>query len=70
MGGALALVVGSAVAALSVSAPAYTGPLAELCRGIDLSLLTGMLVTAAIYVEMMRPRLTTPGVSGAQTRCG
>lgn len=46
--GALALIFGSVLAALSVSAPAYTGPLARLCGGIDFSLPTGMLVAAAI----------------------
>lgn len=55
--GVAALVAGFSVAVLSVSAPSYTGPIARLCGGVDLSLPAGMLVASAVYVAVMGPRL-------------
>ncbi|MFI5983780.1 purine-cytosine permease family protein [Streptomyces sp. NPDC051555] len=51
--GALALLTGVASAALCVDT-LYTGPVAELLGGVDLSLPVGMTVASALYVATMR----------------
>ena len=40
--------------------PLYTGPIARAAGDIDLSLPAGLLVSAAIYLLMMRSRRTRP----------
>jgi NCS1 family nucleobase:cation symporter-1 len=54
--GAIALLAGTAVASLCVSTPMYTGPIAQAAGGADLSLPSGMIVAAAVYLAMMRSR--------------
>ncbi|MDK9498151.1 cytosine permease [Streptomyces katrae] len=51
--GALALLAGVAAAALCVNT-LYTGPVAGVLGGVDLSLPAGMLVSASLYAALMR----------------
>jgi purine-cytosine permease-like protein len=52
--GAAALLAGAAVASQCLSTPLYTGPIARVAGGMDLSLPAGILVSAAIYLTIMR----------------
>ncbi|MCP2338994.1 purine-cytosine permease family protein [Actinomadura rupiterrae] len=52
--GAVALLAGAAVASQCVHTTAYTGEIAKAMDGVDLSLPTGMLISAALYVLLMR----------------
>ncbi len=51
---ALALAAGVCAAALCVNT-LYTGPIASVLGGIDLSLPAGMVVSATLYAALMRP---------------
>ena len=57
---ATALIADTAVASQALAAPLYTGPIARAAGDIDLSLPAGLLVSAAIYLLMMRSRCTRP----------
>lgn len=52
--GTAAVFTGIAAAALCVAAPVYTGPIANAVGGVDLSLPVGLIVSAALYVVLMR----------------
>ncbi|MBC3839658.1 nitrate reductase [Streptacidiphilus sp. 4-A2] len=54
--GATALVVGTALASQCVNTPLYTGPIATAAGGADLSLPVGIVVSASVYLLMMRSR--------------
>ncbi|MGW5420981.1 purine-cytosine permease family protein [Streptomyces sp. NPDC003943] len=56
--GAVAVLVGAGAAALCVDT-AYTGPVARLVGGIDLSLPVGMVLAGVLYALLMRGRVTT-----------
>jgi purine-cytosine permease-like protein len=59
--GVTALVVATAVASQCVNTSMYTGPTARAAGGTDLSLPVGILVSAAVYVAMMRSRRPATG---------
>ncbi|MFW2241193.1 purine-cytosine permease family protein [Rhodococcus opacus] len=52
--GTAAVFTGIAAAALCVAAPVYTGPIANAVGGVDLSLPVGLIVSASLYVVLMR----------------
>jgi nucleobase:cation symporter-1, NCS1 family len=56
--GAAALIAGTAVASQCLATPLFTGPIARAAGGTDLSLPAGLLVSAAVYLLMMRSRRT------------
>ncbi|MFF0752234.1 purine-cytosine permease family protein [Streptomyces sp. NPDC004267] len=61
--GAVAVLVAAGAAALCVDT-AYTGPVARLAGGIDLSLPVGMVLAAVLYAALMRGRVTAPVTTG------
>jgi cytosine/uracil/thiamine/allantoin permease len=56
--GAAALIAGTAVASQCLATPLFTGAIARAAGGTDLSLPAGLLVSAAVYLLMMRSRRT------------
>lgn len=54
LAGAAAVLLGFAVSLMCSSTPIYTGPISSALSGIDLSLPTGLLVPAAIYLTLNR----------------
>ncbi|MCZ0973633.1 cytosine permease [Streptomyces albulus] len=58
--GITALVAGAVAAALCLNTPLFTGPIARVEGGADLSLPVGILVSAAVYLTMMRSRRPDP----------
>ncbi|MER7988828.1 cytosine permease [Streptomyces noursei] len=58
--GITALVTGAVAAALCLNTPLFTGPIARVGGGTDLSLPVGILVSAAVYLAMMRSRRPDP----------
>jgi NCS1 family nucleobase:cation symporter-1 len=52
--GVAALLTGSGVCLLTVSAPFFTGPLSKQLDGADLSWILGPLVAAAVYFAIAR----------------
>jgi nucleobase:cation symporter-1, NCS1 family len=64
--GIVALVLGTAAAALCVNTTLLTGPVSQAIGGIDVSLPAGMLTSAVIYAAAMRSRIGT--ASGGRAR--
>ncbi|MFD5120090.1 purine-cytosine permease family protein [Streptomyces sp. NPDC058385] len=62
--GVTALVVATAVASQCVNTQMYTGPIARAAGGTDLSLPAGILVSAVVYVAMMRAHRPTEARRG------
>ena len=54
--GATALVLGTGTASLCVNTQLYTGPLARALGGVDLALPVGIVIAAAAYAILLRPR--------------
>ena len=54
--GATALIPATAVASLCLATPLFTGPIARAAGGTDLFLPAGLLVSAAVYLLLMRGR--------------
>ncbi|WP_067818584.1 purine-cytosine permease family protein [Actinomadura kijaniata] len=54
--GVIALLTGAAVASQCVNTPMYTGAIAKAAGGVDLSLPAGMVISAGLYVLLMRSR--------------
>ncbi|HEU5030420.1 MAG TPA: cytosine permease [Spirillospora sp.] len=54
--GAIALLAGAAVASQCLNTTLYTGELAKAADGVDLSLPSGILISAAVYAALMRGR--------------
>ncbi|WP_459982969.1 hypothetical protein [Nocardioides sp. AN3] len=50
MPGAVGSLVGAVVALLCSSTPVYTGPVSAALGGVDLSLVAGLVLPAAIYL--------------------
>jgi len=63
--GATALVAGTAAASLCLSTSFYTGPVARAAGGADLSLPTGIIVSAGVYLLMMRRHRAGAGAGSA-----
>ncbi len=63
--GATALVAGTAAASLCLSTSFYTGPVARAAGGADLSLPTGVIVSAGVYLLMMRRHRAGAGAGSA-----
>jgi purine-cytosine permease-like protein len=67
MPGLTAMAAGMAVALLSIDTTVYTGPLAKLCAGGDLSVPTGLIVAGVVYyVLFRRESASVPGIVGAE----
>lgn len=62
--GVTALVVATAIASQCVNTQMYTGPIARAAGGTDLSLPAGILVSAAVYIAMMRVHRPTEARRG------
>jgi purine-cytosine permease-like protein len=62
------IVAGTAVASQCLATPLFTGPIARAVGGTDLSLPAGLLVSAAIYLLMMRSRGTAAAASRRPAR--
>ncbi|MER5642726.1 cytosine permease [Kitasatospora sp. NPDC002227] len=54
--GVTALCAGTAVSTLSLATTLFSGPIAAVLGGVDLSLATGILVTSGVYAGLMRGR--------------